>query len=109
MNHGKTKLGLEDLYKLQVNCLTYDCLKGDASEQFGTMFMRKNDCGSSRTRAHNDNPNDIKLRTPEPSPGPVAKSSFSHVAPTFWNDLPNDLKSCATKQEFRRRLKRHLL
>ena len=102
-------LKLNDLYKLQVNCLTYDCLKGDAPEQFNTLFMRKRDCGSSQTRAQTENPDDIKLKISVLSPGPVMKSSFSHVAPSFWNVLPNELKSCATKQEFRRRLKSHLL
>ena len=34
-------LKLEDLYKLQVNCLTYDCLTGNAPEQFNTTFCGK--------------------------------------------------------------------
>ena len=102
-------LKLEDLYKLQVNCLTYDCLQGDAPEQYNTLFMRKKGCGSSLTRSQRNNPYDIKLQKPESNPGPVTKSSFSHVAPTFWNSLPNSLKSCSTKAEFCRKVKQHLL
>ena len=102
-------LKLDDLYKLQVNCLTYDCLKGDAPDQFKSLFIRIKDCGSSQTRSHSANPYDIKLRLPAGNPGPVAKCSFSHVAPNFWNSLPNDLKNCLTKIEFRRKLKRHLI
>ena len=102
-------LKLDDLYKLQVNCLTYDCLKGEAPDQFKGLFMRIKDCGSSRTRSHSENPYDIKLRTPIGNPGPVAKCSFSHVAPNLWNSLPNDLKNCLTKLEFRRKLKQHLI
>ena len=102
-------LKLEDLYKLQVNCLTYDCLKGDAPEHFQKLFMRKKDCGSSLTRSHCDNPYDIKLQIPVTNPGPVTKSSFSHTAPIFWNSLPNDLKTCQSKPEFRRKIKHYLL
>ena len=98
-----------NMLNLQVNCLTYDCLTGDAPEQFNTIFMRKKDCGSSATRSQCENPYDIKLQTPESSPGPVTKSSFSHVAPIFWNSLPNSLKTCPTKAEFRRKVKQHLL
>ena len=102
-------LKLEDLYKLQVNCLTFDCLKGDAPDHFKRLFMYSKDCGSSRTRSHNENPNNITLCTPTKRPGPVAKCSFSQVAPNFWNYLPNELQTCQTKNEFRRRVKRHLI
>ena len=102
-------LKLDDLYKLQVNCLTYDCLKGDAPDQFKCLFIRKKDRGSSQTRSHSDNPNDIMVRTPSKNQGPVARTSFSYVAPTFWNSLPNELKTCNTKLEFRHKLKKHLL
>ena len=102
-------LKLEDLYKTQVNCLTYDCLKGDAPDVFKKLFMRKRDCGSSRTRSQEDNPYDIKLREPNPSAGPVFNCSFSHIGPLFWNSLPNDLKNCNSKAEFRRKVKKHLL
>ena len=102
-------LKLEDLYKLQVNCLTYDCLKGDAPDVFKKLFMRKRDCGSSRTRSQEDNPYDIKLREPNPSAGPVFNRSFSHIAPLFWNSLPNHLKNCNSKAKFRRKVKKHLL
>ena len=102
-------LKLDDLYKLQVNCLTYDCLKGDAPQQFKSLFIRKRDGGSASTRSQADNPNDIRLKDVIPSPGPVGKSIFSHIAPTFWNNLPNDLKICSSKAEFRRKVKKHLL
>ena len=102
-------LKLEDLYKLQVNCLTYDCLKREAPDLFNQLFMFKKDCGSSKTRSHVENPLDIKLRDQMQNAGPVSKSSFSHVAPLFWNSLPNELRCCKTKDEFRRKVKQHLL
>ena len=102
-------LKLEDLYKLQVNCFTYDCLKGQAPQNFRSLFEWKRDCGSASTRSHADNPYDIRLRNNNVSSGPVGKASFSHVAPIFWNNLPNDLKTCASKAEFKRRVKKHLL
>ena len=102
-------LKLEDIYKLQVNCFTYDCLNSDAPDHFNRLFIRKRNCGSSSTRSQTNDPYDIKLQIPESRPGPVAKSSFSHVAPMFWNSLPNDLKNCPNKTLFRSKLKRHLL
>ena len=102
-------LKLEDLYKLQVNCLTYDCIKGEAPQLFKTLFERKRECGSASTRSHVENPNDIRLTSIHDHSGPVAKSSFAQVAPLFWNDLPNELKICNSKPEFKRKVKNHLL
>ena len=102
-------LKLEDLYKQQVNCLTFDCLNGNAPENFTQLFIMKKDCGSLSTRSQSDNPHDIMLRKPHSNIGPVTKTSFSHIAPLLWNSLPNELKSSKTKPEFKRKLKHHLL
>ena len=58
-------LKLEDIYKLQVNCFTYDCLNSDAPDHFNRLFMRKRNCGSSSTRSQTHDPYDIKLQIPE--------------------------------------------
>ena len=76
---------------------------------FNQLFRYKKDCGSSKTRSHVENPLDIKLRDQMQNAGPVSKSSFSHVAPLFWNSLPNELRCCKTKDKFRRKVKQHLL
>ena len=102
-------LKLHDLYKLQMNCLTFDCLRGDSPKWFADLFIRKGDATATVTRSQTDKPFDIQLKEPIMNPGPVLKSSFPLKAPEFWNQLPNNLKNCSSKKEFRSKAKKHLL
>ena len=97
---------------MRTNCLTYDCLNGNAPESYRNLFVQNNerDMANTRTTRSNSNkPHDIRLREAVNNPGPVTKSCFFLTAIDIWNELPDDIKASSSKNQFKSRLKKHYL
>ena len=102
-------LNIHDLYRLQVNCLTFDCLFGNPPKEFENLFILKRDRPNATTRSTSNKPLDIDLVNPINNPGPIAKSTFQVKALQFWNELPAELQASRNKPTFKNSLKRFYL
>ena len=102
-------LSLTDLYKLQVNSLTYDCVFGTPPKEFRNIFIFKRARLSATTRSNTNKPLDIDLSTPRNNPGPILKSTYLVKAVEFWNELPSEIQESRNKEIFRKSLKRFYL
>ena len=112
MDHSEPrlkKLGilrLNDLYSMQVNCLTYDCLYGTCLK---SLFRFKSSTSSAATRSHTSKPLDIELNHGQHRMGPSQKHTFAVKAIQLWNDLPSSIQNLRSKKEFKNILKRSIL
>ena len=105
-------LKIKDLYKMRTNCLTYDCLFGNAPEKFCNLFIQntERDMTNTRTtRSNSSRPHDIRPCQIISNPGPVSKSCFFFTAIDFWNELPLEIKTSSSKDQFKNRLKKYYL
>ena len=81
MDHSEPRLKkmgvlrLSDLYKMQVNCLTYDCVKGPCPTFFNSLFRPKSSTSNASTRSQSTKPLDIELVNVT-SKGPLQKHTF---------------------------------
>ena len=93
---------------MQLGCLMYDCLNGQAPEHYKTMFstLSANE-DRPRTRQQVNNPHNISNQIS--TFGPVANISFPIKGPAYWNTIPQDIKSQPSKDLFRSHLKKHIL
>merc|ERR1712113_1314136 len=97
---------------MRTNCLTYDCLNGNAPEAFCSLFIQntERDMTNTRTtRSNSSRPHDIRPCQTISNPGPVSKSCFFLTAIDFWNELPLEIKTSSSKNQFKNRLKKHYL
>ena len=102
-------LRLSDLYKMQVNCLTYDSLRGPAPFFFKSLFRQKSTLTNSLTRSQTNKPHDIELVNAISKPGPLQKHSYPVKAVQLWNSLPSSIQNLKSKKEFKNVLKRYIL
>ena len=115
MDHSEPrlkKLGilrLSDLYKIQVNCLTYDSLRGPSPSFFKSLFRQKLTMTNASTRSQTSKPHDIELIHAISKPGPLQKHSYPVKAVQLWNSLPSSIQNLNSKKEFKNVLKRSIL
>ena len=98
-------LNIHDLYRLQINCLVYDCLFGNPPMEFKNIFVLKRNRTNAITRSNSSKPLDIDLVNPNNNPGPIMKSTFQIKALQFWNELPAELQESRNKNIFKKNLK----
>lgn len=116
MDHSEPrqkKLGIlkiEDLYKKQVNCFVHDCLNGHAPPQFQNSFSYISDSERTTTRAITDKPHDIKMNAGiKNRTGPIMTGSPLSKGHEYWNELPETIQNCPSRDLLKRQLKRHYL
>ena len=102
-------LKIDDLYKVQTVCLTYDCLNGFAPTELCTLFRHNTESMGATTRSQTDKPLDITVCSIPKRPGPVLSNSFLLKAPELWNQLPEPIQHSQNKSVLRFNLKKLLL
>ena len=99
-------LKLEDLCKQQINCLVFDCIKGNAPENMKTLFRKRSNNLGHNTRSTASKSENIFRKTAK---GSAARRGFRVKGPELWNELPVELQDIEHKKKFKFELKKHYL
>jgi hypothetical protein len=102
-------LKVDDLYKVQTICLTYDCLTGEAPAELCSMFRQNDEELRTTTRSITNKPLDIKLCNQSRKASSVMNSSFLLKTPELWNQLPESIQLSHNKAVLQAKLKKHFL
>jgi hypothetical protein len=85
--------------------LVHKCLYQNAPKYLIDMLvLQPTPTRATRSTVHSS----MKLIIPHTHKATFAARSFSVMGPTYWNSLPQDLRTCASFLTFRRKLKTHL-
>ena len=99
-------LKIEDLYKQQVNCLMFDCIKGSAPENMKNLFRKRTNTLGHITRSATSKSEKVFLKSAK---GTAARQGFRVKGPECWNELPAELQDIKKKNKFKYELKKHYL
>ena len=97
-------LNVTDQYQVQCLNTTYDMLNGRGPDIF--QFRDKIRSNNTRHNLRSTSTQPSNLGLPHVS---TDKHSFSHLAPSFWNNLPEDIKNVTNRYNFRKLTKKHYL
>ena len=95
-------LKIEDLYKQNVNCLMFDCIKGKAPDNMKDLFKKRSDNEGCMTRATTNKSENVLVTKAR---GSAARRGFRVKGPECWNKLPADIQNIEIKEKFRTDLK----
>ena len=90
------------LYDYQVICFMYSYNNNMLPETFDNLFVQNKSIHKYNTRSAND----YRVQYGKTS---FTNSNFICRAPELWNVLPNNIKQCSTINNFKSKLKKHLL
>ena len=99
-------LNFDDLYKEQCLMLTHDCLYNKAPKNIINLIHRDQPSGGIALRNHIQNPLNLKIPNLKTKAG---TSSFCVKGPTFWNEMPNEIKTVKKRECFKKSTKTFLL
>jgi hypothetical protein len=102
-------LKINDLYKMQVALLTYDCLTKAVPVNLQDIFSYRGGTGGITTRSQTGKPLDIKTNANVKKAGPVLKASLPFKGPEIWNELPESIQGSKSKPELKSKLKQFYL
>ena len=103
------KIGLlrfDDLYRQQCLVLIHDSVFKKAPETIQQLIQLDHD--SSRYRLRNQVANPLNLKVPNLKTR-VGSHSFCVKGPSFWNEIPNELKKIEKREIFKNSVKRFFL
>ena len=99
-------LKVADQHKLQCLCLTYDMMKKNCPDIYNFNLNRYAYSANRELRSTASQPDNIR----EPSlSSPWGKNSFPHLAPSYWNGIPEHVKQLMSRKAFKRATKKSLL
>jgi hypothetical protein len=95
-------LPVTEFIKYRYLTIVYQCIQKEAPEYLNTLITLYNPNRTLRSAAN------LLLEVPQIN-SKFGRRSFSFLAPTLWNSLPNNLKSIDTTTKFKKGLKQYLL
>ena len=99
-------LKLPDQHRHQCLSLMFNMTKGIGPNIYDYQQRLYSDNANHNLRSVSNHPNNIKL---QPLSSFGNKRSFPFLAPSFWNDLPDNLKQIDSRKRFKNETKEYLL